>query len=226
MRNRILLIVLLLASAVALAQETAGAAAAASKPNPPRWRYGIRVQTVIGADVASGLDSQLAPASLILRILDLSQLPGLPAGATECVFEATAWSNLASERVIVRPNMLRCHDAQGKEFAGRTVSGFGVDKDARFGIKSPQLWSPTAKELLFMGAGAQSKSSFITRRLSSAASVASLGLSEELTSSDESKRSANSPDGVRDIRSMDTLLPTLTLEPGGEFDIVLQGTRP
>jgi hypothetical protein len=232
MRNRILLIALCLACGLAQAQTRAqtqapapAAAASAPKPNPPRWPHAIHVHVIIGADVASAMDGQFASTSVILRIPELSQLPSVPLGAAECVFDAAAWSNLASERVTVRPHTLRCFDAQGREFPSRTVTGFAVDKDSLFGIKSPQLWSPAAKELLYMGAGAQAKQSFVTRRLSSALGVASMGLSDEFLTNDEPKQATATPDSVREVRSMDALLPTLTLEPGREFEIVLQGTH-
>src|SRR5262249_44753462 len=97
-------------------------------------------------------------------------------------------------------------------------------KDSRNGLKSPLAWGPTAKDLLLMGAGAQARSSSgLGRFMSSALGRASFGLTDSLTSGDDDANKGPSPDAVHEVRSMDTLLPTLGVEPGREFAIVLQG---
>lgn len=201
--------------------------AVTSKPPPPRWRQGTPVTVLIGADVSTGLEGQLTATNLILRITDLSRAPMFIIGSAECVIDATAWSNLAAERVMIRPRLLRCFDAQGKELPSRNIGGFAVDKDARIGIKSPLLWSATAKELLLVGVGAPPKPGFLKRTVSNALTTATLGLSDELLKRDDDpKGPAVNPDAMREVRGMESVLPTLTLEPGRDFDVVLNGPPP
>ena len=102
------------------------------------------------------------------------------------------------------------------------MAGFAVDKDARAGIKSSIVWGGVAKELLLLGVGA--KSSGASRFFSSALGRASFGLTDSLTAGDEGK--GPGADVQRELRSLDTLLPNLALEPGREFDILLQVPGP
>lgn len=216
---------LCLAGLVHAADPPAGAASAPAKPPPPPWRQAIPVVTVVGADVPSGANAQVVPAHLILRVAELARLPQWVPGAAECVFDAEAWANLSSERVLVRARTLRCFDALNKEILSRPVNGFAVDKDSRAGIKSPPAWGLTAKDLLLLGAGAQAKSSGVSRFMSSALGRASFGLTDSLTSDDDTVKGP-SPEAVREVRSMDTLMPTLGMEPGREFLVVLQEVAP
>ncbi len=195
---------------------------AARKVAPQPFSRGIAVVVAVGADVLPGSEPQLPPANLILRVVDPARLGANAAGAAECVFEAHAWATLSSERVMVRPRRLQCYDAQGRELAGKAVAGFGVDKDARAGIKGSIVWGALAKELMLLGVG--SKSSGASRFFSSALSRASFGLTDSVTSAEEGK--GPNPEVVRDLRSLDTLLPNLALEPGREFDVVLFGGAP
>jgi len=217
MRCRLALALLCLASSLAAAQE----ATAPAKPLPPRWRQTTAVTTVIGADVPPNLDGQLPLTRVILRVHDLNVLAALVQGATECVIEADTTANLSSERIMVTPRLQRCFDAQGKEFPSRSVSGFAVDKDARTGIKAKMNWSPEAKELLLLGVGStQGQSGYFSRLMSRSLSSASLGLSDEYFSKDD-KKPGPSPDAVRELHGIEALLPTLLLEPGRQFDLVL-----
>lgn len=198
------------------------AASAPARPVPPPWRQAIPVVTLIGADVQTGATALAVPAHLVLRVAELGRLPQWVPGAAECVFDADAWANLSSERVQLRLRALRCFDALGKEVVSRSVNGFAVDKDSRAGIKSPVAWSPTAKDLLLLGVGAQARSSGgLGGFMSSALGRASFGLTDSLLREDDSNKGP-SADAVRELRSMDTLLPTLGLEPGREFAVVLQ----
>ncbi|MDN3578639.1 hypothetical protein QWZ03_17870 [Chitinimonas viridis] len=196
--------------------------AAAPVQLPPAWARGVPVSTLIGADVAAGLSGQATPAQFILKVTDLARLPQPVQGASECVFEAEGWANLSSERITVQPRLLRCFDGQGREIASRPVRGFAADKDARNGIKAPLLWGQAAKDLLLMGVGAQAKQNFLQRAAKSALGRASLGLTDDLMGGDKAPRVEG--DAVREVRSSETLLPMLALEPGREFNIVLGGT--
>jgi len=189
---------------------------------PPIWQKAVPVTVAIGADVASGVDGAVLPTPLILRIADLSRLPRLEGKFSECVFEADAWSNLAAERVNVNPRVLRCFDAEGKETLTRPVRGFAVDKDARAGLKSPVVWTQAARELLLAGVGTQAKQNFLMRTARSALGKASLGLTDNFLDDSDDKKPVDA-DAIRQIRSADTLLPTLGVEPGREFSIVLSG---
>ena len=189
---------------------------------PPMWQKAIPVAVTIGADVASGIDGAVLPTPLILRISDLSRLPKLDAKYTECLFEADAWSNLAAERVNINPRVLRCFDAEGREVLARSVRGFAVDKDARSGLKSPIVWTQTARELLLAGVGAQAKQNFLMRTARSALGKASLGLTDNFLDDQDEKKPVDA-DAIRQLRSADTLMPTLGVEPGREFGIVLSG---
>lgn len=217
MRSRITLALLCLASILAMAQE----APTPARPNPPRWRHTTAVTVVIGADVPPNFEGQLPLTRVILRVHDLSALASLVQGATECVIEADATANLSSERIMVTPRLQRCFDNQGRELLpSKTMGGFAVDRDARTGIKSKMSWSPEAKELLLLGVGTQSQPGYFSRLMSRSLSTASLGLSDEYFNKDDQK-SSPSPDAVREIRGVEALLPTLLLEPGRQFDLVL-----
>jgi hypothetical protein len=223
MRNQFTLISLLLLSNWVQAADTP---APAGKPATPRWRHAIAVQVLIGADVSSGMDQLEGFTRLLLKVTDISKLPEPVPGATECYFHATAWSHLASERISIRTQRLQCYDAQDKEIPGKAAPGYAVDKDARYGIKSSLQWSTAAKELLYMGVGTQAKQNVLVRMLSSTINTASMGLSNEILSDNEVKQAPATTEAVRETRNIESLLPTLTLEPGREFDIVLQSTRP
>ncbi len=223
MRSRIALVLLCLLSTLASAEETA--APTPARPLPPRWRHGIPVSVVIGADVAPSFEGQLPQSSVILRVHDVNALPLPVQGAGECVIEATAAANLSSGRIVIRPLLQRCFDAQGKEFPSRHVSGFAVDRDARTGIKGPMAWSPEAKELLMLGVGTQERPGYFSRLMSRTLGQASMGLTDEYFNKSDSKP-APSADAVRELRGIEALLPTLTLEPGRQFDLVLHGARP
>jgi hypothetical protein len=211
-----------LALAAHAADPPATPASAPARP-PFSWRQAIPVVALVGADVSTGASAQAGPSQLVLRVTELARLPQWIPGAAECVFDTEAWANLSSERVLLRTRMLRCYDALGKEVHVKPVNGFAVDKDGRTGLKSPLAWGPTAKDLLLMGAGAQAKSSSgLSRFMSSALGRASFGLTDSLTGDDDSNKGP-SADAVHELRSMDTLLPTLGVEPGREFLIVLQG---
>jgi hypothetical protein len=198
------------------------------------WRNSVAATVLIGADVPSGIAGLLVPADVVLRLKELNRLPALlasarnplgatnalPAGTTECVLDAQANANLSSERATVRLRSVRCFDAQGAEVLARDLAGYAVDKDGRVGLKSPVAWSPAAKELLLTGAGAQERSSGLGRLVGSALGRATLGLSDTFTETPAIVGA--SPDTLRELRSMDTLLPTLTLEPGRELELVAQ----
>ncbi|HCY17091.1 MAG: hypothetical protein A2Z93_00520 [Curvibacter sp. GWA2_64_110] len=220
MRCRLAPALLCLASSLAVAQE----APAPAKPPPPRWRHATAVTVVIGADVAPSFEGQLPVGRLILRVHDLGALALPVQGASECVIEAEATANLSSERVLIRPRLQRCFDAQGKEFPSRNVSGFAVDKDAHTGIKGTMTWSANAKELLLLGVGSQARPGYFSRLMTRTLSPMTLGLSDEYLNKDESKPGPD-PDTAREIRGVEALLPTLTLEPGRQFDLVLS-SRP
>lgn len=221
MRSRIALALLCLTSTLAVAQD----AATVARPLPPRWRHAIPVTVLIGADVAPSFEGQLPLSSVILRVHEPSSLPLPVQGASECVVEASATANLASERIIIRPRLQRCFDSQGNEFPAKIVSGFAVERDARAGIKGPMVWSPEAKELLLLGVGTQARQGFFSRLMSRTLGQASLGLTDEYFGQDNGK-AAPSVDAMREIRGLEALLPTLTLEPGRQFDLVLYGPRP
>jgi hypothetical protein len=221
MRSRIALSLLCLASTLASAQE----ATTPARPQPPRWRHATAVTVVIGADVAPSFEGQQPLSNVILRVHELNALALPVQGATECVIEAEALANLSSERIIIRPRQQRCFDAQGREFPSKSVSGFAVDRDARAGIKGKMTWSQEAKELLLLGVGTQERPGYFSRLMTRSLSQASFGLSDEYLNKDEKKPQPNA-DAVREIRGMEALLPTLTLEPGHQFDLVLQSARP
>ena len=174
MRCRLAPALLCLASSLAVAQE----APAPAKPPPPRWRHATAVTVVIGADVAPSFEGQLPVGRLILRVHDLGALALPVQGASECVIEAEATANLSSERVLIRPRLQRCFDAQGKEFPSRNVSGFAVDKDAHTGIKGTMTWSANAKELLLLGVGSQARPGYFSRLMTRTLSPMTLGLSD------------------------------------------------
>ena len=185
------------------------------------WRHSVPVVVVVGSDAPSGVAGALLPSPVILQVRDQTRLPLWLANAQECVIDGLASANLSSERVAIRLRSLRCFDALGKESHYRDVSGYGVDKDGRVGIKSAVAWSVAAKELLLTGAGAQERQSGLSRLVGTALGRATFGLSDSF--SDNSPAAGPSPDAIRELRSMDTLLPTLTLEPGREFDVVFMG---
>lgn len=221
MRERITLVALALACTLSAAQE----AVAPAKPLPPRWRHAQAVTVVVGADVSPSFDGQLPVTSVLLRVHEPHSLPLPVQGASECVIEAHATANLASGRILLQPRLQRCFDAQGKEFPGRQVSGYAVDKDARAGIKGSMNWSTEAKELLLLGVGTQDRPGYFSRLMSRTLSPMTLGLSDEYFNKSDGKPAPNA-DAVREVRGMETLLPTLTLEPGRQFDLVLHTARP
>ncbi|QDQ26791.1 hypothetical protein FNU76_10680 [Chitinimonas arctica] len=210
------LVPLALCSAMAMAADPAPAA---PKPAPPQWNRAVSVSVLIGADVPTGADARAFPSPLILRLNEPSRAAVI--NAADCVYEADAWANLSSERVIVTPRLLRCFDASGRELATKAVKGFAVDKDGFGGIKSPIAWGQAAKDLLLMGVGAQVKQNFLVRTAKSALGKASLGLTDNLM--DDNRKAQPDGEAIRQVRSTETLLPTLSLEPGHEFNIVLSG---
>lgn len=217
MRCRLAPALLCLASSLAAAQE----ATAPAKPLPPRWRQTTAVTVVIGADVPPNFEGQLPLTRIILRVHELNVLATLVQGATECVIEADTTANLSSERIMVTPRLQRCFDSQGRELLpSKNMSGFAVDRDARTGIKAKMNWSPEAKELLLLGVGTQGQPGYFSRLMSRSLSSASMGLSDEYFNKDD-KKPAPSPDAVREIHGIEALLPTLLLEPGRQFDLVL-----
>lgn len=217
----VLALLLCLSGSLAIAEEIV----VPVKPPPPRWRQAKPATVVVGADVAPSFDGQLPAANIILRMQHVGDLPWPEPGASECVIEATTTANLASERIIILPRLQRCFDAQGKDLPAKPVNGFAVDKDARVGLKGPIAWSNSAKELLLLGAGSQVRPGYFSRLMSRTLSQASLGLSDEYFNKEDGKPSTD-VDTAREIRGLETLLPTLTLEPGRQIDLVLRSGRP
>jgi hypothetical protein len=212
----------------AFAANPAPAAAPAEAPKPPpQWARTVPVSVLVGADVVAGVSGFVAPASLVLAVTEPAKLPaGLITGSEgrECVFEAEGFANLASERVRMTVKLLRCFDADGREVLTRPVRGFAVDADARAGIKGPLVWAQAARDLLLMGVGTQARQNFLVRTAKSALGKASLGLTDSLMESDDDKRPRPEADAVRELRSSETLMPTIAIEPGKTFGVVLHGT--
>lgn len=188
---------------------------------PPQWDRALPVTVVVGADVAVGVDSQFAPSPLLLRVDDPKRLRDAGSKAAECVIDAEASGNLASERVIVRLAALRCFDADGSQIVAKPIRGYAVDKDARAGVKATVGWSQPAKDLVMLGVGTQAKQNFLAKGIGSALSKATLGLGDSLFR--EEDKPGISGDVIRELRTADTLLPVLMVEPSRMFRLVVLG---
>lgn len=186
-----------------------------------QWERALPVTVVIGADVSVGVDSQFAPAPLLLRLDDPKRLRDASSKAVECVIDAETSGNLAAERVVIRLNALRCFDADGAQITAKAIRGYAVDKDARAGIKGLVNWSAAAKDLIMLGVGTQSKQNFLSKSLGSVVSKATLGLGDGLFREEE--KAGPSGDVIRELRTADSLLPVLTVEPGRTFRAVVLG---
>ncbi|WP_269531541.1 hypothetical protein [Chitinimonas sp. BJYL2] len=215
---------LILATLVAAATVQAADTPAPASP-PPQWQHAIPVSVIVGADVASGLNAQAFPDSLLLEVKQLGKLRPAVTGAAQCVVDAEAWASLASERISVKPRRVRCFDSNGQELASRAVAGYAVDSDARTGVRGKLIWSATAKELLLLGVGAQAKQNFLVRTFKSALGRASMGLTDNLADDMGEKKLNVSGDAVREVRNIETLLPAIQIEAGQEFNLILHSSN-
>lgn len=206
---------------IALAAQQTFAADAPPAAPPAQWDRAIPAKVLIGAEVGVGTDAQLMPSPLLLRIDEPRRLHDAGNKAAECVLDAEANGNLAAERVNVRLTALRCFDAEGGTVISKRVQGYVVDADARAGTKATVAWSQAAKDLAMIGAGAQARQNILMRGAQTAASRATLGLSDGLFSHDEDK--APPAEVGRELRSADTLLPVLNVEPGHALRVVILG---
>jgi len=189
-------------------------------PPPALWDRAIPVTVVIGGDVSVGVDTQLSPAPLLLRLDDIKRLRDAGSKSVECVVDAEANGNLAAERLSIRLLDIRCFDAEGGVTFSKAVRGYVEDMDARAGAKATTSWSQAAKDLTMLGVGTQSRQNYIVRGAQSALNRATFGIGEGLFSKDEDK-GGPPPEAIRELRSADTLLPVLSLEPGRKLRMIL-----
>ncbi|WP_374350165.1 hypothetical protein [Chitinimonas sp.] len=218
--NRCALLVALTLLSPCHAAEPA-ATPAALPPPPPQWERAIPARVLIGAEVGVGVDAVLTQAPLLLRIEEPRRLRDAGSKASECVVDAEAHGNLAAERVLVRLSGIRCFDGEGEPVLNKRIHGYVVDVDGRSGCKGALMWSQPAKDLVMLGAGAQSRQNFLVRGAQTAVSRATLGIGDSLFGRDDDK--APLPDTIRELRSTDTLLPVLTLEAGRQLRLVILG---
>ena len=195
-------------------------AAQPAPPPPPQWEHAIPVTVLIGGDVSVGVETQLSPAPLLFKLDDPKRLHDAGSKAVECVVDAEASGNLAAERLSIRLLTIRCFDAEGGVTFNKAIHGYVEDIDARAGAKGNTAWSQAAKELTMLGVGTQSRQNYIVRGAQNALNRVTFGIGEGLFSKDEEKNGPP-PETIRDLRSADTLLPVLTLEPGRKLRIVI-----
>ncbi|MBV8467615.1 MAG: hypothetical protein JO218_16875 [Burkholderiales bacterium] len=200
---------------------------AATTPTPPppppaQWSHAIPATVVIGSDVGVGATVEAYPTPLLLKLDDAHRLHDVGSKSAECVIDAEAAGNLASERVNIRLVGIRCFDADGAPTINKPLRGYVVDKDARTGIKGNVYWSQSAKDLVMLGVGTQTRQSMLMKSAQSALNHATWGIGEGLISKDDEK---NGPpqDAIHELRSADTLMPVLTLEPGRALNLVILG---
>ena len=94
----------------------------------------VKVVLLNGIDAPTGSKGKGNPYPVLMRVLDLAQLPNLWRGDfKECFLVGEAVGELSSERVHIRTNTLSCINRKGEALEG-SISGYAVGEDGKIGL--------------------------------------------------------------------------------------------
>lgn len=94
----------------------------------------VKVVLLNGIDAPTGSKGKGNPYPVLMRVLDLAQLPNLWRGDfKECFLVGEAVGELSSERVHIRTNTLSCINRRGEALEG-SISGYAVGEDGKIGL--------------------------------------------------------------------------------------------
>jgi conjugal transfer pilus assembly protein TraB len=126
-----------------------------NKPGPGTISAGAFVRAVLmnGVDAPSGVKGKGSPYPVLLRIIDLAQLPNkFRADIRECFAIGEAYGELSSERANIRINTISCNSKDGSVAEGQ-VSGYVVGEDGKLGVAGQVVTKQGAMLARTMAAG-------------------------------------------------------------------------
>jgi conjugal transfer pilus assembly protein TraB len=126
-----------------------------NKPGPGTISAGAFVRAVLmnGVDAPSGVKGKGSPYPVLLRIIDLAQLPNkFRADIRECFAIGEAYGELSSERANIRINTISCNSKDGAVAEGQ-VSGYVVGEDGKLGVAGQVVTKQGAMLARTMAAG-------------------------------------------------------------------------
>ncbi|MHB8879987.1 MAG: TraB/VirB10 family protein [Thermodesulfovibrionales bacterium] len=94
----------------------------------------VRAVLMNGVDAPSGVKGKGSPYPVLLRVIDLAQLPNkFRADIRECFAIGEAYGELSSERANIRINTVSCNSKDGTVTEAQ-VSGYVVGEDGKLGV--------------------------------------------------------------------------------------------
>lgn len=113
----------------------------------------VRSVLMSGVDAPSGVKGKGSPYPVLLRIIDLAQLPNrFRADIRDCFAIGEAYGELSSERANIRINTLSCNANDGTVVESQ-VAGYVVGEDGKLGVAGQVVTKQGAMLLRTMVAG-------------------------------------------------------------------------
>lgn len=95
----------------------------------------VRAVLLNGLDAPTGGNSQQSPHPILLRMVDVAQLPnGVKSDIKDCVMTGNGFGDVASERAYIRIDRISCVDADGNAIDNK-VTGYIAGEDGKTGLR-------------------------------------------------------------------------------------------
>jgi conjugal transfer pilus assembly protein TraB len=96
----------------------------------------VKATLLNGVDAPTGSKGKGSPYPVLLKIVDLAQLPNFfKSDIRDCFALGEAYGELSNERVQIRVTKLSCVSKEGRELESK-VSGYAVGEDGKLGLSA------------------------------------------------------------------------------------------
>ncbi|WP_157273725.1 TraB/VirB10 family protein [Thiobacillus denitrificans] len=188
----------------------------------------MRVVLLAGLDAPTGGQAQNNPHPILMRVLDLAQLPNrYMADMKDCVVTANGYGDISSERAYIRTDRLSCIDQKGGA-VDVSLKGYVAGEDGKAGMRG-RLVSKQGQALanaFLAGIGSGIGQAF--KESSSTVSTSPLGSTSTVTDGKELQAglasgvgSAMSQLSKYYIKLAEQVFPVIEVDGGRVVDVVL-----